>query len=93
MKQKNKLISKLNQILVEELKNVNQNTAYPLVCDKLDSEEVDEEIEKIMTEELKHAEWLIKRIVFLEVSRTHRSSINFNLNNTQNVYLNVKNVV
>jgi len=67
--------------------------SYQIVCDKIGSEEIDEEIEKIMTEELKQAEWLVKRIVFLEVRKTHRSSINFNEHNTENVYKNVKNVV
>jgi len=93
LKQKATLISKLNKILIEELKNVNDNMSYQIVCDKIDREELDEEIEKIMTQELKQAEWLIKRIVFLEVWRTRRSSINFNGNNNENIYKSVKNVV
>jgi len=93
LKQNKKLITRLNQILIDELKNVNQNMFHQIVNNKLGYGELYEEIEKDLAEELKQAEWLIKRIVFLEVWRTRRSSISFNKNNTENVYKNVRNAV
>jgi bacterioferritin (cytochrome b1) len=93
LKENKKLIARLNKILIDELKNVNQNMFHQIVCDKPGYGELDEEIEKDMAEELKQAEWLIKRIVFLEVWRSSRSSISSNKNNIEDIYKNVRNVV
>ena len=53
--------------------------------------ELNEEIEKDIAEELKQAEWLIKRIVFLEVWRARQSSLSISKNNAEDIYKNVRN--
>jgi bacterioferritin len=92
MKQNEKLIMVLNQILNDELKATNQIMQNPKVSDDLDYGELYEEIEKETTEELKQAEWLIRRIIFLEVLRTRQQLLNINKNNTEDSYINIKNV-
>jgi bacterioferritin (cytochrome b1) len=93
LRENKKLIARLNKILIDELKNVNQNLFHQIVCDKTGYGKLDEEIEKDMAEELKQAEWLIKRIVFLEVWRTRQSSISSIKNNIEDSYKNVRNAV
>ena len=92
MKQNEKLIMVLNQILNDELKATNQIMQNPKVSDDLDYGELYEEIEKETIEELKQAEWLIRRIIFLEVLRTRQQLLNINKNNTEDSYINIKNV-
>jgi len=92
MKQNEKLITVLNQILVDELNAVNQNMFHSKVSDNSGYGELYEEIEKQTTEELKQAEWLIKRIIFLEVWRTRQPLVNINPNNNEAIYINIRNV-
>ena len=83
MKDNEKLLSVLNKILVDELNARNRTMFHSIVSDNLAYEELYKELEKEITEELKQAEWLIKRIIFLEVWRTHQSSIDVNQNNVE----------
>jgi bacterioferritin len=92
MKDDEKLITVLNKILVDELKSVNQNMLHSQVCDNLGYGELYEEIEKETAEELKQAEWLIKRIIFLEVWRTRQPVLSNTQNNLDDNYTNVRNV-
>lgn len=93
MKQSKKLIARLNQILIDELKHVDQNMFHQIVSNKLGYEEFDEELEKELVEELKQAEWLLKRIIFLEVCRTRQTPMNINNNCSEDIYKNVRNAV
>ena len=86
MKQNEKLITVLNKILVDELSAVNQNMFHSNVINNLSSDELSEEIEKETSEELKQAEWLIKRIIFLEVCRTHQPFRSINQNKNEAKY-------
>jgi len=92
LKQNKKLIARLNQILIDELKHVDQNMFHQIISNKAGYGGLDEQIEKNMSEELKQAEWLIKRIVFLESWRTSQSSSSFNKNNSEDIYKNVRSV-
>jgi bacterioferritin len=83
MKDNEKLLSVLNKILLDELKALDRNMFHSVVSDNLGYEELYKEIEKETTEELKQAEWLIKRIIFLEVWRTRQPSINVSQNNSK----------
>jgi bacterioferritin (cytochrome b1) len=91
LKQNKKLIARLNQILIDELKKVNQNMFLQIVSNNPGFGELNEEIEKDIAEELKQAEWLIKRIVFLEVWRARQSSLSISKNNAEDIYKNVRN--
>ncbi len=90
MKDNKKLLTVLNQILVDELADVKQNIIQQHGSVNLDFgevyEEVNKEIEKEITEELKEAEWLIKRIIFLEVWRTRKPNISIKSNNSDESY-------
>ncbi len=92
MKDNEKLITVLNKILVDELKSVNQNMLHSKVSETLGYGELYEEIEKETTEELKQAEWLIKRIIFLEVWRNRHPVLSITQNNIEDSYINVRNV-
>lgn len=86
MKNNDKLITVLNKILVDELQANNHNIFNPKECDKLDWEKLQEAIEKETIEEVKQAEWLIKRIIFLEIWRTRQHSISAHQDNSDNNY-------
>jgi bacterioferritin (cytochrome b1) len=92
MEQNEKLITVLNKILVEELSVSNQNNSRSKVISNLDDDELNEEIEKETSEKLKQAEWLIKRIIFLEVCRTHKAFRGSNQNKTECNYEKIRNV-
>jgi bacterioferritin len=92
MKQNEKLITVLNQMLVEELKTINQNMFHSKGSDNFGYGELYEEIEKETTEEFKQAEWLIKRIIFLETWKTRQQLLSINKNNIEDSYINVRSV-
>ncbi len=61
-----KVIDALNQLLAEELTAINQYMVHSEMCDNWHYERLHGAIEKTAIEEMKHAERLIARILFLE---------------------------
>ena len=66
MKGDPKVISVLNSLLAEELTAVNQYMVHSEMCDDWGYEKLHKSIEKRAIDEMKHAEKLIGRILFLE---------------------------
>ncbi len=66
MKGNEKVIEHLNMRLAEELTAINQYMVHSEMCDNWGYERLHKMIEKRAIEEMKHAERLIARILFLE---------------------------
>ena len=66
MKGNQKIIDTLNALLADELTAINQYMVQSEMCDDWGYEKLHEEIEKRAIAEMKHAEKLIGRILFLE---------------------------
>jgi bacterioferritin len=66
MKGNEKIIEQLNARLAEELTAINQYMVHAEMCDNWRYKKLDEAIEKRAINEMKHAEKLIARILFLE---------------------------
>ncbi|HEY6009583.1 MAG TPA: bacterioferritin [Geobacteraceae bacterium] len=66
MKGNEKIIEHLNARLAEELTAINQYMVHSEMCDNWLYEKLHKTIEKRAIEEMKHAEKLIARILFLE---------------------------
>ena len=66
MKGDPKVISVLNSLLAEELTAINQYMVHSEMCDDWGYEKLHKSIEKRAIDEMKHAEKLIGRILFLE---------------------------
>lgn len=66
MKGHEKVIETLNMLLADELTAINQYIVHSEMCADWGYEELHEEIEKQAIQEMKHAEELIARILFLE---------------------------
>lgn len=66
MKGNKKLLAKLNELLADELTAISQYMVHSEVCDHWGYEKLHKAIESQAKEEMLHAEWLIKRILFLE---------------------------
>jgi bacterioferritin len=66
MKGNEKVIEHLNTRLAEELTAVNQYMVHAEMCDNWKYKRLDETIQKRAIAEMKHAEKLIARILFLE---------------------------
>ena len=66
MKGNEKLLAVLNQLLADELTAINQYMVHSEMCDNWGYKLLHKAIEKQAMEEMQHAEWLIKRILFLE---------------------------
>jgi bacterioferritin len=64
------IIRTLNDLLAEELTAINQYMVHSEMCDNWGYEKLHEAIEKQAIDEMKHAESLIARILFLEGSPT-----------------------
>jgi bacterioferritin (cytochrome b1) len=92
MKETTNLITVLNQMLVDELSSVNRNIFHSKGNKNSDDERLFEEIEKVSAEEFKQAEWLVKRIMFLEVLRTRHHPQNQSQNNSIKNYGKSRNV-
>jgi bacterioferritin len=73
MKGNEQVISKLNELLADELTAINQYMVHSEMCDNWNYGRLHKKIEHRAIEEMKHAEKLIARILFLdgrpEVSR------------------------
>ena len=66
MKGNVKIIEALNDILTAEITGINQYFVHAKMCDNWGYERLAEAIRKEAMEEMKHAEELIERILFLE---------------------------
>ena len=66
MKGNDRIISTLNELLAEELTAISQYMVHSEMCDNWGYGKLHEAIEKQAMDEMHHAEWLIKRIIFLE---------------------------
>ncbi len=66
MKGDEKVIEKLNEILADELTAINQYMVHAEMCDNWGYEKLHQAIEKRAIDEMKHAEAIIARILFLE---------------------------
>ncbi len=66
MKGAQKVIETLNSLLADELTAINQYIVHAEMCDNWGYEKLHETIQKRAVEEMKHAEKLIYRILFLE---------------------------
>ncbi|MCX7957635.1 MAG: bacterioferritin [Deltaproteobacteria bacterium] len=66
MKGNPKLIQTLNSLLADELTAINQYMVHSEMCDNWGYEKLHKHFEKRAIEEMKHAEKLIARILFLE---------------------------
>jgi bacterioferritin len=70
MKGNAELIKKLDELLAEELTAVNQYMVHSEMCDSWGYKRLHEKVEKRAIQEMKHAEKLISRIIFLEGTPT-----------------------
>ncbi len=68
MKGNEKIIEHLNKRLAEELTTINQYMVHAEMCDNWKYKKLDETIQKRAIAEMKHAEKLIARILFLKGS-------------------------
>ncbi len=68
MKGNEKIIQRLNALLADELTAINQYIVHSEMCADWGYERLHDSIEKRAIEEMKHAEKLIGRILFLEGS-------------------------
>ncbi len=68
MKGNDKLVAVLNDLLRDELTAISQYMVHSEMCDNWGYEKLHKAIEKQAIDEMHHAEWLIKRIIFLEGS-------------------------
>jgi bacterioferritin len=66
MKGNDKIIATLNVLLADELTAINQYMVHSEMCDNWGYGHLHEKIEKRAIDEMKHAEKLIARIIFLE---------------------------
>ena len=66
MKGNAKIIEQLNARLAEELSTINQYMVHTEMCENWKYKKLDETIQKRAIAEMKHAEKLIARILFLE---------------------------
>jgi bacterioferritin len=66
MKGQDKIIGKLNARLADELTAINQYMVHSEMCSNWEYERLHKAIEKRAIDEMKHAEKLISRILFLE---------------------------
>lgn len=66
MKGNDAVIQKLNDLLAEELTAINQYVVHSEMCENWNYEKLHKLIEKRAIKEMKHAEQLIERILFLD---------------------------
>ena len=70
MKGNEKILAKLNDLLADELTAINQYMVHSEMCDNWGYERLHKAIEGRAIQEMKHAESLIARILFLEGTPT-----------------------
>jgi bacterioferritin len=70
MKGNLKLIPVLNSLLADELTAINQYMVHSEMCENWGYTKLHDAIRKQAFDEMKHAEWLIERIIFFDGSPT-----------------------
>ena len=70
MKGNDKILTTLNEMLAEELTAISQYMVHSEMCDNWGYAKLHKAIEKQAIDEMKHAEWLTGRILFLEGTPT-----------------------
>ena len=70
MKGNERLLTVLNQLLADELTAINQYIVHSEMCDNWGYGKLHQAIETQAKDEMHHAEWLIRRIIFLEGTPT-----------------------
>ena len=68
MKGNEKILAVLNELLADELTAISQYMVHSEMCENWGYGKLHSAIEKQARDEMHHAEWLIKRIIFLEGS-------------------------
>ena len=66
MKGNDKILTVLNQLLADELTAISQYMVHSEMCESWGYAKLHRAIEKQAIDEMRHAEWLIQRILFLE---------------------------
>ena len=66
MKGNDKIIAVLNELLADEITAISQYMVHSEMCDNWNYDKLHKAIEKRAFGEMRHAEWLIQRILFLE---------------------------
>ena len=66
MKGNEKLLKTLNDLLADELTAISQYMVHSEMCESWGYDKLHKAIEHQAKEEMEHAEWLIRRILFLE---------------------------
>lgn len=66
MKGNDSVLAVLNQLLADELTAISQYMVHSEMCDNWGYGKLHQAIEKRARDEMHHAEWLIRRILFLE---------------------------
>jgi len=66
MKGNDKVLAVLNELLAEELTAISQYMVHSEMCQSWGYEKLHKAIEKQAIDEMKHAEWLIQRILFFD---------------------------
>ncbi len=69
MKGNEKLLAVLNQLLADELTAISQYMVHSEMCDSWGYDKLHKAIESQAKDEMHHAEWLIRRIIFLGLHR------------------------
>ncbi len=68
MKGNPKIIDALNMLLADELTSISQYMVHSETCANWGYDKLHQAIEKRAIDEMRHAEWLISRIIYLEGS-------------------------
>ncbi|MFB3817559.1 MAG: bacterioferritin [Candidatus Methylomirabilales bacterium] len=87
MKGNDRMIAKLNDLLADELTAINQYMVQSEMCDNWGYGKLHKAIEKEAIDEMKHAEKLIGRILFLEGSPTVSRLNQINIGNDVPAFL------
>ena len=66
MKGNDRLLTVLNQLLADELTAISQYMVHSEMCESWGYGKLHKAIEKQAIDEMRHAEWLIRRILFLD---------------------------
>jgi bacterioferritin len=70
MKGNKKLLTVLDQLLADELTVINQYMVHSEMCENWGYNKLHMDIRKQAMDEMRHAEWLIERIIFFEGTPT-----------------------
>jgi len=77
-----KVIALLNEALKEELTAINQYFLHSEMCENWHYDRLGEHIKKQSIDEMKHAEALIERVLFLDATPTIRKRLSLTLGQT-----------